>query len=93
MKTIGLVLLVLGLLLAAAGPLAMWWSYHSVAVMSETPQPSDVAKRVSNATTLVPGIPIGIALAIAGLALFLAALFSRDSKSKPLPPENVSEGH
>jgi hypothetical protein len=88
MKTIGLVLLVLGLLLAAAGPLAMWWSFHSIAAMPEPPQPTDIANRVSTAAlNFVPGIPIGISLAIAGLALFLAGLFARDSKAKALSPE------
>jgi len=82
MKVIGLVLMLLGLLLAAAGPIAMWWSYQP-SMMSEQIQPSDVANRISAANFIATtGIPLGISLAVGGLALFLGGLLTRDPKGK-----------
>jgi hypothetical protein len=83
MKAIGLVPLALGLLLAAVGLLAMWLAGQSIAASPETPRPSDLASRINIATLIaVPGIPIGVSLAVAGLALFLGGLFVRDSKAQ-----------
>lgn len=82
MKMIGLVVLVLGLLLVAAGLSAIWWSYQPL-VTPEQPRPSDLANRISTATLIAaPAIPLGISLAIGGWAVFVGGLFSRDSKRK-----------